>query len=442
MGSSRRFIGRVIVRVLLVLVALEALYLGVSNLILGTRLARVTAESAEGLRIAYGRAFSILPGRVHVRSLVLRFEDYNVQFELGIDRARVEVDLLDLFRRRFHVHSVEAAGTAFKFRHKVHSTKKGEARLAAFPPIAGFADPPLYRGEHPPPVADADYELWEVHVENVRAKVNDLWMLEYRFQGNALATGSFTLRPQRWVRVLPGELAIHDGRLSAGPYLLAGKIAGTVQCSIPGLDVRASSGMQVFKGISGEVNLDLQNGTIDATRLYTEPYLNVVASGPLEAKVRARLSNGVVTPKTRIDLSSNDLEVGRPPVTIRGTWSARLINEEPAVEPRIEAVFERGSLSYLNGTTKAPRIDRAATTLQLESLDVTRRIEWGQSHSLPTSTCRTYRPWRYCSLPTVCSTFEERVTVTSKPSFIRPAPARPPLKCESKMGNGPPRTSR
>jgi hypothetical protein len=362
--------------VVIVLTLLEAFYLAASNAILRSGLVKKAVESAQGVRLVYASAFSLLPGRVHVRSLVLRFEDYNVQFELAIERARVDIDLLALVHRRFHVHSTETKGTSFKFRHKVHAVGNNGPRLAAHPPIAGFSDPPLYRGKPSPPIPDEHYRLWEVRVENVTASIRELWMLEYRFRGSAVAHGSFTLRPQRWLQVLPGELTIRDGQLTAGPHTVGKSIKGRIRCAIPGLDVRAASGMQVFKGISADVALELQGGGVDVATLYTEPNLGVTTTGPLAARMNLQLSDGVVNPKTHVSIFSPAFRALRPPLEAQGALDLKLILDEPSSDPVVHATLSELTVATHNGAAKAPRIDRAATTMTLEPLDVTQPLKW------------------------------------------------------------------
>jgi hypothetical protein len=136
--------------------------------------------------------------------------------------------------------------------------------------------------------------------------------------------------------------------------------------------------MQIFQGISGETDLALEGGTVDAARLYVEPRWGVVVAGPLTARIRAHLTNGVVTPKTQIDVSSDLLEVRRPSLAVRGTWNVKLEKNDPRAAPRLDAVLERATLLLPNGAAKAPQIDRAATAVDFSSLDVTRPIEWKQ----------------------------------------------------------------
>src|SRR5882672_9317003 len=78
-------------RVAAVLFCLQLLYLAVANAVLRTSVIKNAVESAHGFHIDFGPAYSLWPGQVRVRDLSLRFEDYNVQFELDIAQADIDI---------------------------------------------------------------------------------------------------------------------------------------------------------------------------------------------------------------------------------------------------------------------------------------------------------------------------------------------------------------
>src|SRR5262245_59331912 len=176
-GPVRDAAPKVLVRVAIVLALLEAVYLLLANVALMTPLLRRVVNPAEDVEIEYDWAYSPWPGRLYVKNLAFRVEDYNVQFFVGVERGTLDVRLEELARRRFHAVRVIAEGTTYRMRHKFHDVGKDARRVAAYPPIQGFADPPLYRGPHPPPIPDSEYNLWDVRIENVDAAVREVWIL-------------------------------------------------------------------------------------------------------------------------------------------------------------------------------------------------------------------------------------------------------------------------
>ena len=203
----------VVVRVSAIVLALTAGYLLAANLLLQTRLLRHLVSSGSDVQLEYDSAYSLWPGRAHFTGLMLRVEDHNVQFALSASGV-VDVSLHELVLRRFRAVRLTTTDTTFRMRHKLHSVEpKNALRVAAYPPIKGFQDPPLYSGPKSPPIPDAEYDLWSVALENVHADLSEIWVLEYRYLGNAHADGSFQLAPARWFQVQPSSLRLDRGTL-------------------------------------------------------------------------------------------------------------------------------------------------------------------------------------------------------------------------------------
>lgn len=343
---------KVLVRLVLVLLALELFYVVVANAVLRSSLIERGVAGAEGMYLEYGSAVSWLPGRARVSALKLRVEDYNVQFLLEIEHAELDVGLDELMHKRFHAFRLRADGVSFFMRHKLHEAAGHGERLAAFPPIPGFADPPLYRGPHPPPIPDAEYDLWQVQIDDVIARAKELWFLEYRFQGDAEARGSFLVRPARLVRVEPARLELRSGSLRLGPHVVAGRVKGYLAVSVPNFEVQKVEGAAVAHEISLQTKLELSQGRLDFLNAYRDPGAPMV-EGEGAWSVEARLQRGVVQPGT---LLAGD---ARPLVTIPGS-------DRPSVQVSGPA---RLSLSVDESTPAQLSLRVAAPTLELGRLE-------------------------------------------------------------------------
>ncbi|HEY5959012.1 MAG TPA: hypothetical protein VIV60_20775 [Polyangiaceae bacterium] len=311
-------------RAFAIMLAVELLYLIMANALFRTSLVSQVVQSAQGIRFDYGSAYSVVPGRVHVDRLKLRFEDYNVQFELRIDHAVLDVSLHELALRRFHVLDVRAGQVSFRMRHKLHSVGQDAMRVASYPKIEGFADPPLYTGSRPPPIPDAQYHLWQVHIENVLADVNEIWILEYRFLGNAIAAGSFLLKPARWVMVKSASLTFQSGKLQTVESGATGALVGRIRCDVPGLDVRRLSGSEIFRAISADATLSIANWELKFIDQYLQPRFKVDAKGPLEVQLRAELSAGRITERTNVVLDAPKTVATSPDGSFEGRVHATL----------------------------------------------------------------------------------------------------------------------
>jgi hypothetical protein len=318
----------VALRVLLVLGGLAALYVLLANVLIKSALLKRLANSSPSVQLDYASAYTILPGRVHVEGLRLRSEDYNVQFEVGIESAVVDVSLLELSSKKFHALRVRAEGVSFRARHKVHAVGPDARRLAAYPPIAGFSDPPLYVGKKPPPIPDSEYDLWEIALDDVEGDIEELWILEHRFQGKAKVKGGFAMRPARFFAVLPSRLELLSGTLSIGGVPSARDVKGALECDWELTDVQRIAGAQVLRTMSANLVLTGARGDLAAANVYTEPRLGVSAGGGLSVQARVRVRRGVIEQGSSIELKSDELVLRRDRERLRG--AARVVLESPS----------------------------------------------------------------------------------------------------------------
>lgn len=305
---SVRVASRVLSRLLLVLAALELVYVIAGNVALRSEKLREAINSSDDVKIDFSRASTPWPGRLNVEGLSFRLEDYNVQFLIEIERASFDLHLTSLARRTFHAEGLRAEGVGFRMRHKVKRVENA-ARLAAYPTIPGFADPPLYSGPKPPDIPDAEYDLWQVRIDDVEARVRELWALEYRYRGAGVARGSFMVRPSRGFEVTGATLELDGGRLSAADRNVAERLRARIGFDAPYNDTRNVSGMAVLEKISMSLRGQGEEGDLSFLDLYLGPK-GLHAMGRLETSFDAKVRNGAVEPGTRADLRLTEATVG------------------------------------------------------------------------------------------------------------------------------------
>ncbi|TMA16952.1 MAG: hypothetical protein E6J85_17625, partial [Deltaproteobacteria bacterium] len=99
---SGRPVFRLLGWVLVPPVALWALWLVGAQLFLLTPLFRaVLNRESPQIHIRYRWAWSVWPGTVHMRGMVLTSQDRKVQWQLGIDRLTTSISLTELPRKLF-----------------------------------------------------------------------------------------------------------------------------------------------------------------------------------------------------------------------------------------------------------------------------------------------------------------------------------------------------
>jgi hypothetical protein len=366
----------VALRVLLVLGGLAALYLVGANVLIRTSLLRQLANSSPSVKLEYASAYSLLPGRVHVRDLVLRSEDYNVQFEVKLASGVVDVNLLELASKRFHALRVRAEGVTFRARHKVHAVGLNARRLAAYPPIAGFTDPPLYRGKAPAPISEEDYDLWEIALDDVEGSVREIWILEHRFEGKARVRGAFQMRPARHFELAPSKLEIESGTLSVGRVPTAREVQGALTCTVQKTFVERVTGLEILRTFTAELELRTKRGDLAAADVYIEPRLGVTATGDAALDAKLSLKNGVIAAGSRFEVKSSNLSLLRGRERLSGAATARLVTKEARVL-ELCGVASRVRLERRDASGKAepgPTLDDASVCAAFAPPDLTRDV--------------------------------------------------------------------
>lgn len=323
---------------LAVIAGAYVLYLLVANVALGTGLLRSGLNTKpDRLRVEYASAWTLWPGTVVTRDFSMRFQDDNVEFLLDLPRATIDVDLFALTKRTFHARSVRAEGASFLFRHKVHSVEGNAARLAAYPRIPGYADPPLHTAPPKPPIPDDQYKLWTIELDDVAASTRELWVMEYRFRGRGSVAGSFRLRPERELHVAPSVLLTEGGAITIGGRDVMIEPHGRVEAEVEPFDVRVPHGIEVLRHLSTRIHLEGKLASVAPLgSVYLEGTPVTIDRGGGTLTVDAHADHGLLQPDTRVSYASSDVVVRTPPLVFTG---------DAHLEGRVEASAKQHTLT-------------------------------------------------------------------------------------------------
>ncbi len=357
----------------MVLAGLELAYVIGANALLRSNGVVALVEGAEGAKLDYASAYSVVPGHVHVRRLRFRFEDYNVQFQVLIEKGTLDLGLTELIFKKFHAYSLLADGVSFRMRHKSHGVGNNGERFAAYPRIEGFADPPLYHGVEPPPTRDDQYNLWQIRIDNIVAHANELWVLEYRHQGDAEARGSFLVQPERLVHV-EAALHIRSGDLKVGDAPVARRFSGSITCAVPRLDVKNTSGLEVLHGISTKLDLKLQEGDLRFLNVYGAPEHEPSWSGPVSSSLQARIERGVVETGSQLVAVAPAVRLAWPGVTLATELGLSVGRFRPEPQLDVNVSLQNASLSSRHSDLAGPSARQATATVTLAGVDLTQPI--------------------------------------------------------------------
>jgi hypothetical protein len=357
---------------------LELAYLAAANLVLRSQLIQGAVSSSEGFGLEFSHAHSLWPGHVHVRDLSLRISDYNVQFEVALDSADVDIALTELPFKKFHVTKLRAEGTRFRFRHKLVAVGEDGERVDAFPPIKGFPDPPYFVGVPAPATPPEDYDLWEVRMQDVLARVRELWVMEYRFQGQGVAAGAFVVQPERWVQVQPGSLDLEHGTLRLGAHQVATNVRGRITCDIPDMRVPETEGRQVLRDILAAIRLELSGGDLSFLGAYLTRFGGAQYDGPSDIRVDLAVSRGVLTPASRVQLTAKPLVVRHPLAQVSGDVMLGFSRESADEQLSMAVSAPRLTAERAGQTAPSPQLQGVRGSAVLRGADFKKDFTLGE----------------------------------------------------------------
>jgi hypothetical protein len=285
--------------VLYVVVGAFLFYLIAANILLGTHLLRGWISSEESkLKLDYRNAWSLYPGHVELRDVSLRHQDTKIQMLIRAERATLQIDPLALTKHTLRLSKLTTEGTSFRMREKVKRVKGLAERVRAFPPIEGFADPPI---EHNEPKAPTGSEPWAIDLADISASLREVWTMEFRYRGEGTLRGGFKIGPKHDVRVLPSMMLTHGGVLSLGNRDLVRGGDTRIDAEVAPFDVGASKGPEVLRHLSVAIHQhgELVLPAVAATYLPEHTKLQLTrGTGPVT--VDLAVEHGVLQPSTRV----------------------------------------------------------------------------------------------------------------------------------------------
>jgi hypothetical protein len=358
---------RVVVFAACVLGGLVALYYVGMNVFVATRLFRNAIGYDPGsLLVEYDRAYSAVPGKIHVEGLRIRGRDSNVEWILAIDRCDFRVSFTDLLRRRFHASHVEGDGLTLRLRRRKDEVTP-EA-MSATPRIPGFLDPPL-SDVGPPltPLTDANYHLWSIWLDGVHAShVREIWIDTVRYTGGLTIAGSWFFRPMRWLDVGPATIELHPLDVSFGDVedWVSGA-SGALEVTLAPTDLVATPAADIVGHVSlrGDVEGDAEIDRI-ASRIF-----DGMKWSPSVARFDARLDldHGVVSAPTRVTLA---------PFAVRVAGDGYSAETKLRVEVDVDggsasAHLDAAAVGIQRGGSPFVRASRVAARATTRALDLT-----------------------------------------------------------------------
>lgn len=350
-----------------VVLGAAVLYLVAINVFVRTRLFRDVIGSDPGsLLVDYRSAYSILPGRIHVEGLRIRGRDSHVEWILTIDRCDFDVSFLQLAHKKFHASHVEGDGVSLRMRQReLFFTPDG---VRSLPPVPGFSDPP-YAGPKPPPLTDANYDLWTIQLDGVHAAhVREVWLDTMRYTGDVDIRGRWFFRPVRWLDIGPATVEVRALEVSHGLDEVWGwGMEGRLVATIHPFDVRVPQGLQVLHQVSLKGDA---SGALRLAALTSRAFDGHARVTRGDAFVEAGLDvdHGVVRPPTHLHADASPVELHAADLDFGAAVEADAIVDGDGVGHlrvdgrRLAASqegFERARVGHLLAAVRSRRLDLA-----------------------------------------------------------------------------------
>ncbi|HET7784458.1 MAG TPA: hypothetical protein VFL36_00675 [Myxococcales bacterium] len=280
------------------------------------------------VHVEYRSAWSIFPGTVQVRGLVITAQDRHMQWRLGIDSARASIAMGQLASKIFHATRVRAQGVTFAMRHRLVEREARGANLVGLPAIEGFPAVPLQQVGPEDEIPDWRYHLFSIWLENVEGKgVRQVWIDRFRLEGQMEVAGAFYLKPMRQVLIAPAELALAGSALTFSGGAVANGIEGKLRLRLGPLDPREAWPERFFHALGLEARL---RGHLDDL---------VEARGSGEVALVLGLEAGRVLQGSAFDLSLADLAYR----DLRAAQVEAHLRAGPALQARLSLRDARGA---------------------------------------------------------------------------------------------------
>ena len=305
------------------------LFAAALNVFIGTRLFRHLISYDPGsLLVDYERAYSLWPGRIHVEGLVIRGRDRNVEWALELDRCDFQEHFIGLFRHEFHAGPVTCDGLSLRLRQRKSAWSTSE--IAATSPVPGFSDPALPEpGPLPPPLTDANYNLWSVRLDDVVARhVREIWIDTMRVAGDADVRGRWFFRPIRRLEVGPATIDAHPLEVGDGTVApLVSEVRGLLHVTVDAVDLRDAplAAIADHASIAGDVTAKAHTRNI--LRALSPGTRFEASDAPVTASVH--IDRGVARPGSDATAGPFRVRADSGKLSVEGTLRARAAVDAP-----------------------------------------------------------------------------------------------------------------
>lgn len=357
-------------RVLFVLLGLAVVWVVGINVWLATTAPSNLSRRPDKMQVHYERAWSIWPGRVHVRGLRLSAQTWRNQWQLDLAQGTLDISLTALLDRHFLLRSGRGQDVGFLLRRRATHEESPDASRLAAEGLPELEDHAWTRAldERPPPKA----HRWRVTLNDVELRdLREIWFDRLRTvvetESESSVSGGLDV-------VMRGELALDDvrlqigrARLLVGPEELARDLQVDTDLTLAPTASRKLREPETFAGLSGRIGIEAEVEDVGflESLLPRQQRFELDAAGRLALDLG--LDGGRVTPESTLHVQAERLgvDVGSVSGVGRGTLIGTVVADNDRSVGRLRAVIE--SVKVGAGQEELARAERLE--LELEGLD-------------------------------------------------------------------------
>ena len=294
-------------RWLIIITLALAAYPVLVTLALWTGLVESVLKS-EDLRVEIQNpAYSIWPGRVHMKNVRI-LANGSTQFILQGQDLVINVRLLELIKRRVHVTKLAAHDVTYQMRVQVKDTKNIERRVKAYPPLEGLPGANVIR-EPTAKATEKEDQDWTVKVEGLDIAVKELWFFEYRYLGKGSLHGGFMVGPDvMQVETAVQDLGPGDLRFGANETIATG-LQGQISADIPRLNPKEHADASFMELVTARVNLRAMIESMTSVGCYFEAENLEISKGKGALALDLYLDRGKLGSKSHLSYQTDSINL-------------------------------------------------------------------------------------------------------------------------------------
>ncbi len=364
-----------LVRIVIVLVAIEVVYLIAANVFLKTGLLLdLVNKKPEKTHITWDSVVTYLPGVATVTGFELRSQTRRNQVYIRVAEADARISLVKLALKTIHIRGVDASDVDVRFRQRLdRPPKQGQearepddpASVEFWPDIPGWSNPPDPRPEDLYPMKKKK-RPWTITITGaevtgpIRVALNAI-----RIEGQGSAGGGVTVKPSRTITIHRGRLALDPAVITVGSDAVTDDLSLAADLRFDTFPAKGAEIAAILGGISGTLVLNGRLGERAALSQVISPGLSITGSGQLDLELQ--LKHGEVRAGSELRMTSDDFRLRIMDLDAIGSAvvSATTAKEGGRHRTTSHVAFDSYRL-----------VDPADTSVAVEGTDLTVDADW------------------------------------------------------------------